>query len=151
MIGLIITINKYTSWFSSSTETFTFNTLEETQNKLVSYLTDILININIDFPQDLDDFETLWFNEKYTTLSFFNYRLFNNDLWSDPWDNQEIYSLVLENLIKVQQEQNINYEQLYGEPTIDETSGFYSNEGNNIEADDLDELDRKINEHMNVQ
>ena len=149
MIGLIITINKYNSWFSSSVETFTFNTLEETQTKLVSYLTNIINILNIDFPQDLDDFETIWFNDNYVGASFFEYRLFNNDIWSEPWDKQEIYSMVLDNLIKVQQDKNINYEKLYGEPTMDDTAGFYSNEGTHIEADDLDELDRKINEQMN--
>jgi hypothetical protein len=150
MIGLIITINKYSSWFSSNTQTFTFSTLEECQNKLISYLTDIINILNIDFPQDLDEFETLWFNENYVNCSFFEYRLFNNDMWSEPWDKQDIYSLVLDNLIKVQQEQNIDYEKLYGEPTINDNGGFYSNEGTHIDANDLDELDKKINEQMNI-
>jgi hypothetical protein len=150
MIGLIITINKYNSWFSSNTETFTFNTLEDVQKKLVSYLSDILIDNNLDFPQELEDFEYLWFNENYVNSPFFNYRLFNDNIWSQPWDNQDIYSLVLDNIIKLQQDKNIDYEQLYGEPSMEETNGFYSNEGTHIESNDLDQLDNMINEHMHI-
>ncbi len=151
MVGLIITINKYKSYFSSNTETFVFNdnNLDNVQTKLVSYLTDIIINLNIDFPQELDEFEVIWFNQNYVNTSFFNYHIFNNELWSQPWDNQDIYSLVLDNLIKVQQDKNIDYSQLYDESTIEEKNGFYSNNGINVDADDLETLDNMINEHMN--
>jgi hypothetical protein len=148
MIGLIITINKYSSWYSSKSTTFTFNTLDEAYTKLVSIITDIVNNLNIDFPLDLDDFETIWFDGNYVGSSFFEYKIFNNDMWSEPWDKQDIYSQVLDNLIKIQQEQNINYEELYGEPTINDNGGFYSNEGTHIDANDLDELDKKINQEM---
>ena len=151
MIGLIITINKYKSYFSSKTETFVFNdnNLDNVQTKLVSYLTDIIINMNIDFPQELDEFEVIWFNQNYVNTSFFNYHIFNNNLWSQPWDNQDIYSLVLDNIIKVQEDKNIDYSELYDESTIEEKNGFYSNNGINVDADDLETLDNMINEHMN--
>ena len=148
MIGLIITINKYTSWFSSNTDTFTFNTLDEVQNKLVNYLTEKVITMNIDFPQELEDFEYVWFKENYLNAPFFSYKIFNNNDWSEPWDKQDIYSLVLDNIIKVQEESNINYDNLYGDPNAEETSGFYSNDGTHIDANDLEELDNKINELM---
>ena len=98
MIGLIIVINKY---LSQEILTFNFNSIDEAKNKLISILIDKFKNLNIDFPLLLSDLEYLWFNEESLDLPIFTYKIFD-DTWTNPWDDQEIYSDVLDKLHEIE-------------------------------------------------
>ena len=79
-------------------ETLTFNcsSLEDCKNKLIVNLKN-LINKKIDYPEDIDDFATLfWYNENYMNNDFFEYQIFYENNWTKPWSLQELYDTVLE-------------------------------------------------------
>ena len=113
MIGLIIIINKY-----SSQETLTFNlkSIDEAKDKLITILVDNFKHLNIDFPLDISDLEYTWFNEEYNNLSIFTYKIYNND-WITPWDEQDIYTDVLDKLYELEIATAPDFSELYGEPT----------------------------------
>jgi hypothetical protein len=98
MIGLIIIINKNNC---QDTLTFDVNTIDEAKNKLISILVNNFKDMNIDFPLLISDFEYLWFNEEAKNLPVFTYKIYNNN-WDNPWDEQEIYTDVLEQLYELE-------------------------------------------------
>lgn len=79
-------------------ETFLFvcETIDECQNKLIINLKNI-INKQIDYPQDIDDFVTnYWYNENAMNNEFFDYNIFLDNKWSKPWTLQELYEIVID-------------------------------------------------------
>ena len=98
MIGLIIIINKY---LSQEILTFNFASIDEARDKLISVLIDKFKNLNIDFPLLLSDLEYIWFNEESIDLPIFSYKIFD-DIWTNPWEEQDIYSDVLDKLHEIE-------------------------------------------------
>lgn len=93
--GLIVIINKYNkNIYSSYSKTFNIINIDEGYNKLIEYLAEQFNHLIIDFPQDLDDFEYIWFDNSYVNSSVFDYYIFN-DKWIQPWNKQELYEDVL--------------------------------------------------------
>jgi hypothetical protein len=91
-------------------ETITFNcsSIDECQNKLIVILKNI-INKQIDFPSDVDDFVTnYWYNENAMNNDFFDYNLFMDNKWMKPWTLQELYEIVI-NIINQVDIQNSIY------------------------------------------
>ena len=77
------------------TMTFVCNTLEECKNKLIINLKNI-INKQIDYPVDVDDFVTnYWYNDNAMDNIFFDYQIFIDNKWSQPWILQELYEIVI--------------------------------------------------------
>jgi hypothetical protein len=77
------------------TITFVCNTLEECKNKLIINLKNI-INKQIDYPVDVDDFVTnYWYNDNAMDNIFFDYQIFIDNKWSQPWILQELYEIVI--------------------------------------------------------
>ena len=75
--------------------TFVCNTLEECKNKLIINLKNI-INKQIDYPVDVDDFVTnYWYNDNAMDNIFFDYQIFIDNKWSQPWILQELYEIVI--------------------------------------------------------
>jgi len=76
------------------TITFVCNTLEECKNKLIVNLKNIIYK-QIDYPDDVDDFVTIyWYNDNSMDNDFFDYQLFIDNTWSKPWTLQELYENV---------------------------------------------------------
>jgi hypothetical protein len=153
MIGLIIVINKY-----SSQETLTFNlkSIDEAKDKLITILVDNFKHLNVDFPLDISDFEYTWFNEESSNLPIFTYKIYNND-WITPWDEQDIYTDVLEKLYELEITTAPNFSELYGEPIEDsfEKNDELNDEKNDELNDELndeknDELNNELNDELNI-
>jgi len=90
------------------TITFVCNTLEECKNKLIITLKNI-INKQIDYPVDVDDFVTnYWYNDNAMDNIFFDYQTFIDNKWSKPWTLQELYEIVI-NIINQVDIQNSLY------------------------------------------
>jgi hypothetical protein len=141
--GLIITINKFNNYFETIQTTYVFDTIDEAKNKLLTYLGDQFKHLNIDFPIDFIDFEYMWFKEQYINTNAFNYKIFNNDEWTEPWDTQEIYSDVIELMIEAETKIPIDFSQLYGEPDPDENV----NDNFTMEpTEQMQELENKLKE-----
>lgn len=104
---MFITITK-PNVLKYETHTFVCNTIEECQNKLIINLKNI-INKQIDFPNDVDDFVTnYWYNENAINNDFFDYQLFMDNKWIKPWTLQELYDIVI-NIINQVDIQNSIY------------------------------------------
>jgi len=127
--ALVLTINKYSTYFETQTIYNIYDSLEIAKQSLIDIIFSNFKNINIDYPTDLIDFEYLWFKEQYVKTNAFVYQLCYNDKWSEPWDPQDIYDDVLE---KIQDYENKNvpdFSKIYGEPNPDmeEDDNFTSN------------------------
>jgi len=145
-VGLVVYLVKFKTYFETEIKTFNCLNLTDAKKKLVRYLADSFQHLSIDFPDDLLDFEYIWFQQQYVKSSAFNYKVFYESKWVEPWDNQQIYADVLEQIIKTEINNDIDYEELYGEPTLnelyettDKNQGFYSNDGYNIDDEEIDE------------
>ena len=166
MIALIITINKHdTVCFSSDIFTFTCNDMKETYNKLIDTLVKNL-NINIDLPLELCEFEYLWFDKQYTKLSAFEYNIFSNNQWTIPWESQYIYEDFLETIHELEIKEAPDFSKVFEESNfedIDDTkkeylddelektikctqnSNFFEN-NKNVKTDEFSELEKKFTE-----
>ena len=91
-IGLIITINKINE---SVQTTFICSTLDECYIELIKHISTIFNRLHIDFPINLEDFEYIWFEQNYTKNNSFEYSIFENNAWINPWTFEDIYSDVL--------------------------------------------------------
>lgn len=121
-IALTLTINKYTNYFESITYYFIGDSLENIKIKLVNQISDHLKHTNISFPLDLVDFEYLWFKEQYVKSNVFVYKVFADNAWSEPWEYQDIYDEVLENIHSYEINNIPDFSKMYGEPNPDEES-----------------------------
>jgi hypothetical protein len=127
--ALVLTINKFSTYFETQTIYKMYDSLEIAKQSLIDIIFNNFNHINIDYPSDLIDFEYKWFKEQYVKTNAFVYQIYNNDTWSEPWDSQDIYEDVLE---KIQDYENKNipdFSKIYGEPNPDmeEDDNFTSN------------------------
>jgi hypothetical protein len=142
-IGLILTINKFKQYFQSSQMTWSCDSLEEAKYKLIEYIANEFYNVNIDYPFDLLDFEHHWFGQQYTNTNAFNYKIFMEGEWHNPWDDQEIYSDVLAKIQAAEESNPPNFDELYGEPDGD---GDAENNSTMEQNDEIHELEKKLTE-----
>lgn len=156
-VGLIINVVKYKTYFETDIKTFECNSLKDAKIKLVNYLTDIYKHLVIDFPENMLDFEYIWFHEQYVKANAFNYKIYHNHKWSEPWELQNIYDSVLDTINKLDINADIDYGELYDEPSLDElyekpvdNKGFYSNDGHNIDDDEIDDNMEKDEDELVV-
>jgi hypothetical protein len=153
-LGLIVNIIKFKTYFETETKTFSCSNITDAKKKLIKYLASIFQHLIIDFPDDILEFEYIWFQQQFVKSSVFNYKIFYNNKWIEPWENQHIYDCVLDMINKIDIENNINYEELYDEPTLEEldeltekNKGFYSNDGYNIDDEEINTyMDKEYNE-----
>ena len=145
-VGLIVYIVKYKAHFETDVKTFECTSLKDARQKLVAHLTNAFKHLVIDFPEDMLDFEYIWFHEQYVKANAFNYKVYYNNKWSEPWDAQYIYDCVLESINKFDINADIDYGEMYDEPSLDELyeksdkdKGFFSNDGYNIDDDEIDD------------
>jgi hypothetical protein len=119
-VGLIITINKFTNYFESNCYTILTDSLYNAKNELVLTLVENFKHINIDFPNNLNDFEYIWFKQQYVKANAFLYKVFSDDKWSEPWDYDDIYTDVL-NILEEHEISNApDFSKIYAEPDPDE-------------------------------
>ena len=118
-IGLIITINRFSTYFESNTYTSEFDNIENARNKLVNTLVENFKYLNIDFPNNLIDFEYLWFKQQYVKANSFAYKVFVNNKWTEPWDYDDIYDDVLVKLEEYEIQNAPDFAKMYGEPNPD--------------------------------
>ncbi len=141
-VGLIVTINKYNHWFETMQTSYVCDDIEDAKNTLVDYLVQQFRNLNIDYPLDLSDFEYLWFKQQYVNTNAFYYKLFMENIWCEPWDQQDIYSEVLDKMFEQETQNPPDFSNLYGEPDPDEE---VNDNFDNIEHNEqLLELERKL-------
>ncbi len=78
------------------TKNFIFENLDECLNKIIITVKDH-INKKIDFPSDLDEFTNIhWYENNVMNNEVFDYYIFINDEWKQPWSLQEIYEDVVD-------------------------------------------------------
>jgi hypothetical protein len=78
------------------TLTFICSTEEECYNKLIINIKNN-ISKEIDYPADLDDFTNLfWYNNNYMDNNIFEYKIFKDTEWVQPWTYQELYDSVVD-------------------------------------------------------
>ena len=56
-IGLIVTINSFKNHFKSKTNSTMCKSVDEARDELITYLCGQFDNLNIDFPDNINDFE----------------------------------------------------------------------------------------------
>lgn len=141
--ALIVFVNKFVNTFETKQQTFICSSIEETKDKLINYLSNEFSCMNIDYPLELADFEFYWFGEKYVNTNSFYYKIFANDIWSEPWDSQEIYNDVLDKMHEIELNNPPNFEEIHGEPDPDsEVIDNFSMENN----EQIHELEKKLTE-----
>jgi hypothetical protein len=118
-IGLLIRINKYKQYFESEQKTFVCDSIESAKTELINVLVKNISHLNIDYPDDFNDFEYQWF-QRYIKVNAFDYNIFINNEWVEPWELQEIYSDVLEVMQQNEEANPPNFDEIYGEPNPDE-------------------------------
>ena len=111
-IPLFITITK-PKVPKYETITFSCETIEDCKNKLIINLKDIIFN-KVDYPDDVDDFATLfWYNEFNMNNEFFDYQLFIDNKWCKPWPLQELYDIVTNIIYQVDIQDSIYNDKNY--------------------------------------
>ena len=149
MLGLIVTINKFKSYFSSIVSYTTCDTIEEAKKELTTYLAAHLNNLNIDYPMELSDFEYLWFNQSYVNANAFTYKIFQENKWIEPWTLDEIYEDVLERMHNEEIKSAPDFSRLYGEPVMNsddeaEAPDFFADKKN------TDEVEKELKKYMKI-
>ena len=153
-IGLIITINKFTTYFESNTYTYIYenDNINDARNTLVSILVENFKYINIDFPDNLIDFEYEWFKQQYVKASSFTYKVFENNKWSEPWDCDDIYDDVLVKLEEYEIQNAPDFTKIYGEPNPDVDINDNFNIENNEHVHEFEtKLKEIISQSQNVK
>ena len=145
-IGLIITINKFKHYFETSQMTWSCESINDAKDKLVEHIANEFSNLNIDYPFDFLDFEYHWFGQQNVNTYAFNYKLFIEGAWHEPWDHQEIYSDALDKMQAIEESDPPNFEEIYGEPDPDEdTIDHFTMEKN----EQIHEFEKKLTEIIN--
>lgn len=139
-IGLFIIINKFTHYFETIHHTTTGTTLDNIKEQLINYLAKQFNSLNIDFPLELCDFEYIWFKQQYVLCNAFNYKIFYQNNWIEPWELEDIYTDVLDKMLEEDTNNPPNFSELYGEPDPDE------NKINNINIDINETPEKHIEE-----
>ena len=82
------------------TKNFIFENLDECLNKIIITVKNH-IQKKIDYPADLDEFTNIyWYENNSMNNEVFDYYIFINDEWKQPWTLQEIYDDVIEIIYK---------------------------------------------------
>lgn len=85
-----------------SVKNFIFENVDECLNKIIVTVKDHINKKNIDFPSDLDEFTNIhWYDNNVMNNELFDYNIFINDEWTQPWSLQEIYDNVIEIIHKI--------------------------------------------------
>jgi hypothetical protein len=119
-IALSLTINKFLSNFESIPYFLTFDSLEDTRTEIINILVTHYKKLHINYPQELAEFEYELFSHQYVKADAFVYKIFHNERWTEPWDTCEIYSDVIEQIVKEESENPPDFSEIYGEPDPDE-------------------------------
>lgn len=119
-IGLSLTINKFTTYFESIPHFLMFENLENARTELINILVTHYKKFHINYPPVLIDFEHEVFSYQYVKAETFVYKVFQNDKWEEPWESQDIYDDVIEQIIKEESENPPDFSEIYGEPDPDE-------------------------------
>jgi hypothetical protein len=142
--ALSLTINKYTTYFESINHFLLFETLDDLRKELINILTNQYKNYNIDYPSELIKFENIIFNDNYVKADAFVYKIFFENKWLEPWDNQEIYDDVLDSIFNIDSKNPPDFSEIYGEPDPDEN--IINN--SNIEDEKINEIEKRLNNIM---
>ena len=118
-VGLVITYVSFNKNIEIINDYIICQDIENSKIELIKYFSNKIQNLNIDYPLEYEKLEYLVFNDNYINCNMINYKIFNNNTWSDPWDIQEIYDEVLELLLQKENEQEIDMNELYGEPNAE--------------------------------
>lgn len=116
---LIFTRPNYTPKY----ELLTFNcqNLEECKGKLIVNIKNNIFK-NIDYPPNLDDFATLhWYNDNYMENNIYDYKIFYNNEWSQPWELQDLYEEVIEIIHQVDVQNSIYSKTNYYSGELDDS------------------------------
>jgi hypothetical protein len=119
-IGLSLTVNKFTTYFESIPYFLICETLENARTEMVNILVTHYKKFHINYPHDLSDFEYQLFNQQYVKADAFVYKIYQNDRWEEPWDTQDIYDDVIENIVNEEIKNPPEFSEIYGEPDPDE-------------------------------
>lgn len=119
-IALSLTVNKFISHFESISYYLTFDTLENVKTEIINILVTHYKKLHINYPHNLVDFEYEIFNQQYVKADTFNYKIYYNDKWEEPWENQDLYDEVIEKIINEEIENPPDFSEIYGEPDPDE-------------------------------
>lgn len=142
-IGLIVTVNKFKYYFETEQQTWVCDSVEEAKKLLVKHLASLFSSLSIDYPLELSEFEYIWFGKQYVNTNAFNYKVFIGDKWIEPWEQEDIYSDVLDEMLDTENESPPKFEEIYGEPNPDEeVNDNFSMENNEA----MQEFEKKLNE-----
>lgn len=145
-IALSLTINKFDNHFESIPYFFTFQSLEDARTEMINILVTHFKKLHINYPHELVEFEYELFNQQYVKCDAFVYKIFQNDRWEEPWDTQDIYDEVVDNIINEESKNPPEFSEMYGEPDPDENiiNKF------TMESDECyQEMEKKIKEIIN--
>lgn len=120
-LGLIVMVNKFKNYFSNTHSQIVCDTLEEAKKELITYLVAHFTPLKIDFPDNLEEFHNIWFNSTYIVADVFNYKIFHNDNWIEPWSQDEIYEDVLDCMHKYEIENAPDFSKIYNEPAYEDS------------------------------
>lgn len=118
--ALIITMNKFNKYFQSFDKTFVCENLDNAREELIKYLASQFDHLRIDFPDNYLDFSYVWFEEQSVNAEVFSYKIFDNNMWREPWEHEEIYQDVITTLEEMDKKIPIDFSKIYAEPNPDE-------------------------------
>ena len=95
-----------------------FNKLEDALKWVCTTLAKSFNKLQIDFPQDYEEFQLLWFKSQYFKGDVFTYFLHNGNKFIEPWERQDIYEIVLDFMQKVDEDNTEGIDEI--EPEINE-------------------------------
>jgi hypothetical protein len=76
--------------------------LEDIKNKIILMIIDHFNSFN-NFPESYDDFISRhWYEFLSADAPPFQYKVLENDRWTSPWSDDELYDLVVERLHKLE-------------------------------------------------
>ena len=110
MFGLIITL-KFKD--NDLIKKFSLPSLNEIQKELINFLALEFNKLQIDFPLNLNEFESIWFDfYSMNHLDYiFNYNIYDSERseWITPWELQDIYNDILEKILYLEEHDGNDY------------------------------------------
>ena len=116
-----------------------FNKLDDALQWVCTTLAKHFSKLDIDFPQDYDEFQLLWFKSQYFKGDVFTYFLHNGNKFIEPWDRQDIYEIVLDFMQKIDEEYNVSDKEIETEINEEELLKQEQNE-----EEEIDEETKKL-------
>jgi hypothetical protein len=74
--------------------------LDDCLQKITLYLKTNL-EMNIDYPYDFDEFAVIYLDNCANKVDVFDYKIFYENNWIQPWSHQDIYENIVELIIKL--------------------------------------------------